>query len=200
MADLMQMLSSQVLGSGTVDALSDRLGEDRDSTARALSGAVPVLLGGLARNASTSGEAASLASALDRDHDGSVLDDVAGFLRGADASQGEGILRHVLGDRRPAVEQSISRSSGMDIAKVGQLLAMVAPLVLGLLGRQKRSQGLDIGGLASMLGGARQEMEQRQPGTASMLGSLLDRDGDGSAADDVADIGGRLLGGLFKKR
>jgi len=31
----------------------------------------------------------------------------------------------------------------------------------------------------------------------SMLGSLLDSDGDGSVTDDLAKLGGSLLGGLF---
>jgi hypothetical protein len=30
-----------------------------------------------------------------------------------------------------------------------------------------------------------------------MLGGLLDSDGDGQVADDLADLGGSLLGGLF---
>ena len=35
---------------------------------------------------------------------------------------------------------------------------------------------------------------------AGMLGQLLDQDGDGSVADDIAKLGTGLLGSLFRKR
>ncbi len=82
---------------------------------------------------------------------------------------------------------------------VTKLLPMLAPVVMGALGRQKRQRGLDAGGLASMLGAERSDMERANP-AAGMLGKLLDQDGDGSAVDDIARLGKGLLGGLFGGR
>ena len=76
---------------------------------------------------------------------------------------------------------------------------MLAPMVMGALGRQKRQQGLDAGSLAGVLGAERQQMEQSNP-AMGMLGSLLDRDDDGSVVDDIAKMGKGLLGGLFGGR
>jgi len=198
---LIEMLSSQLAGGDTLSQLSRAIGADEGATSKALAGAMPMLLGGLANNASDGNGAASLASALDRDHDGSVLDDVAGFLQGGGRGvNGDGILSHVFGGRKPAVEKSISQSSGLSGSQVSQLLQLAAPLVMGFLGKQKRSQGLDAGALASMLGGAKDEMSRTKPNAMDAVTRLLDSDGDGSVMDEVADLGSSLLGGFLKRR
>jgi hypothetical protein len=196
---LLEMLGQQ-LGGDAIGTLSRRLDADERSVGSAVSGALPILMGAMARNTDKPGGAASLLGALDRDHDGSVLDDVVGFLGAASSSDGQGILGHVLGQRQGAVEASLSQSSGLPTAKVGQLLGMLAPLVMGMLGQQKKQHGFDAGGLAALLGGERQKVERGAPEAASLLTGLLDADGDGSVADDVAKLGGSLLGGLFGKK
>ena len=84
------------------------------------------------------------------------------------------------------------------MASVTKIIAMVAPLVMGALGRSKQQQGLDAGGLASMLGQEREVARQRSPEAVDMLTRFLDADDDGSAMDDVAAMGTKLLGSLFK--
>jgi hypothetical protein len=71
---------------------------------------------------------------------------------------------------------------------------MLAPLVMGALGRAKRQTRADTGGLADLLGGATRQMDQQAPDLMSGLGRMLDADGDGSAIDDIAGIAGRLFG------
>ena len=93
---------------------------------------------------------------------------------------------------------SLGRSTGLDTGKAMQLLAMLAPLVMGALGRAKR-QAPSGGGLADILGGATRQMDQTSPGLASSLGRMLDADGDGSPVDDLARMAGSL-GSLFGKR
>ncbi len=192
---------TQALGSGGARQISQQLGIDEGTANSAIGGAIPVLMGALARNASSGDGAGSLASALDRDHDGSILDDLGGFLGGGGAeSAGAGILKHVLGGKQGQVEQGVGAASGLDPAKAGALLKMLAPIVMGALGKTQRSQGLDSGGLGAILGQEQRRMERKEPGLGGMLGSLLDRDGDGSAMDDLAKIGGSVLGGLFGGR
>ncbi|KPJ95969.1 MAG: hypothetical protein AMS18_01945, partial [Gemmatimonas sp. SG8_17] len=133
-------------------------------------------------------------------HDGGVLDNLGGFLDSPDVDDGNGILGHLLGGRRNAVETGVSKASGVDLSMVTKLLPILAPIVMGALGRQKRQQNLDAGGLSSMLGSERKQMEQSSP-AAGILGQLLDEDGDGSIADDIAGkLGKGLLGGLFGRR
>ena len=160
-----------------------------------------MLVGALANNTNQSGGAQALLGALDRDHDGSVLDDVAGFLgQSGAAGLGGGILGHVLGGRRQGAERAVGKVSGLDSGQAGQLLAMLAPLVMGALARQRRSQNLDAGGLAGMLAGERRRVEQAQPQAGSLLQQVIDRDGDGDITDDLAQMGAGLLGSFLKGR
>lgn len=193
-------LLTQQLGSNAASDLSQKLGADRAKTETAMAAALPVLLGALARNASKPEGAESLNRALERDHDGSVLDNLSGFLNNPDENTGNGILKHVLGNRRQSVEAGLSKTTGLDPNGVGKLMAMLAPVVMGTLGRAKRQQGLDPKGLAAALGTERQQLEQRSPGLGGLAG-LLDADGDGQVLDDVmGKVGKGLLGRLFSRR
>ncbi|MEE8525329.1 MAG: DUF937 domain-containing protein [Thermoanaerobaculia bacterium] len=194
--DLMEMLTQQ-LGGGAVRQVSDRVGADSDATSKVISAALPILVGALAKNSANADGASALASALDRDHDGSILDDIGGFLGRTSGGSGQDILKHVLGGRQQGAESALGQMSGLDPSKVGQILKMLAPLVLGALGRQKRESGLSADDLGAMLGRQRRQVEKRAPEAGSLLTQLLDRDGDGSALDDVARMGAGILGSLF---
>jgi hypothetical protein len=195
MPSILDTLSTR-LDERALSQLTTRLGADEGNTSKAIAAAVPLLLGALARNASQGDGAERLHQALVRDHDGSVLEQPAALPDGEGLRDGEAILGHILGDRRAVAEQGVSRASGLDLAKVGPLLAMLAPLVMGALGRTRAEQGLDPDGLTRVLGNEREELGARAPGILGAVGRLLDRDNDGSALDDV----GGLLGGLFGRR
>ena len=198
MASLLDQVMQQLQGGG-IGQMSQSLGLGEDEVSNVVSGAVPALMAALVRNSGSSEGASALLGALDRDHDGSILDDVAGFLGSAgSADQGAGIVQHALGGRQARVENALSQTSGVDMASVTKIIAMVAPLVMGALGRSKQQQGLDAGGLASMLGQEREVARQRSPEAVDMLTRFLDADDDGSAMDDVAAMGTKLLGSLFK--
>jgi hypothetical protein len=198
MSSTLSMLLEQLTGD-SLGPLSRQLGADRSSTQAAIGAALPLLFQGLARNASKPDGAALLHRALERDHDGNVLDDLGGFLRQPKTDDGNGILGHVLGDRRAPVEQGIAKSSGLDASKVTQLLTMVAPLVMGALGRQQRQGQLDQGGLADLLGREQRKATEAAPELGG-LARLLDSDNDGSIADDLAGLGKGLLGSLLGGR
>lgn len=191
----LQTILGDALSGNTISQMSQVLGEDESTTSNAVQAALPMLLGALAHNSSTPEGASSLAGALDRDHDGSILDDVAGFvMNGGAGSQGEGILGHIFGGNQPQVEQGLSQASGMDAGKVTQLLIMLAPIVMGALGRTQREQGLGLGDLAGMLGGASQQMGAGSS-MMGMLAQMMDSNHDGSAVDDVMRLVGGFLGG-----
>lgn len=156
--------------------------------------AIPLIIGALARNTNSAEGANSLAGALDRDHDGSILDDIGGMLAGAASANGDGILRHVLGDKRETAQQAVSQKSGMDLGQVASLFTMLAPIVMGFLGKQKRENNLDAAGLAGMLTQqAVKTDEKADSGISAMVTGLLDRDGDGNVMDDI----GGMIGGMF---
>jgi hypothetical protein len=202
--NIMDMLQGQLSG-GLVDQLSQQIGgADREQTATAASGIVTTLISALARNASSEDGAAALSNALDRDHDGGILDNLMGMLSGnvqpqnERAANGTGILNHILGDRQNGVSNMVSQMSGLNNNQTSQLMTMLAPVVMGMLGKTKRENGLDVGGLASLLNGTVSQQQNSNP-TMALVTSFLDSDGDGSIMDDVANMGMKFLGGLFKK-
>jgi hypothetical protein len=197
-SDLLGSLMGQLRGGG-IEQIGRSVGLDSGDVSKVLAGAMPAILAGLTRNTSSSAGAAGLLDALDRNHDGSVLDDVMGYLGGGgNLADGAGILGHVLGGRQAHVEKAISASSGVDPASVGKILAMVAPLLMGALGKAKRDQGLDASGLAAVLGQQQKIVSRASPSAVDLFSKILDSDGDGDPMDDVVKMGSGLLGGLFK--
>ena len=142
----------QQLGPDSIQQLSSTIGADPEATSRAISMALPALIGGLSQNASQPQGAAALDNALN-DHDGSILDNLGGMLGGgAMGGIGGKILGHILGTKRDPVEQGVGRASGLDAAQVAQLMAMLAPIIMGVLGRMKRQKGIDANALPNVLG------------------------------------------------
>ncbi len=204
----MQLIQSQVSGA-LVDQLTGEMGGNKDQTSTAVKGAMSMLMGALANNASTPQGANALAGALERDHDGSILEDVMGFLGGqkqvsnSSMLNGAGILKHVLGQRQETAVDVLSQKSGMDKSQIFSLLVKVAPVVMGMLGKVKKDQKLDQGGLSNLLRSANQDIAKESSGLGmgDMFTSLLDRDGDGSIMDDVAQSGFKaLFGKLFGRK
>ena len=182
----------------TIQQMSRSLGADPAATSNAISMALPALLGGLSRNASNPQGAAALDRALN-DHDGGILDNLGGLLGGAGAGGvGGAILGHIFGARRAPVEQGVGRAAGLDPQQAAQLLAMLAPIVMGVLGRMKQKNGMDATQLPAVLQKSTSEIQKETPAAGGLMG-LLDANNDGNIADDVARIGSSVLGGFFKK-
>ena len=134
------------LGPGAIDQISQQLGVDPQTARTGVEAGLPLLLSALAHNTQTEQGAQSLANALARDHSSGVnLDSV---LSSAGMSDGDGILRHVLGSQRPQVEQGLSQQLGLDGSS---LLKILAPIVLGQLGQMQQQRGMDPDQLANQL-------------------------------------------------
>jgi hypothetical protein len=178
---------------GTLQQLSSQLGSDPGTTSSAISAALPILVGALARNAASNEGATSLNKALDN-HDGSILDNIGAMLNVDTRRDGAAILGHVLGGSHEPVVQGVSRSSGLSPEKTGALLQMLAPVVLGALGTARRQDGLDASGMASMLGAEAEQAGSRVPGGLGSLLQMLDRNKSGSVMDEAAGMLGKFFG------
>lgn len=195
MNDLLGQLSQQMSGP-VVAQISKQLGTDVQTTQSAINAALPMLLGAISRNAASPQGAQALDKALNQ-HDGSVLQNpLVAVASQEQAADGAKIVGHVFGNRQANVQQGLSQLSGITADNSAQLLAILAPLVMGALGQTKKTGGLNADALAALLGGQKQKFD----GPLGSLVGLLDMDGDGSAIDDVLNMGSNLLGGLFGKK
>ncbi len=188
---------AQSLSSKDLTKISKQIGADKKSTGQALSAVLPLLVSALANNASQPGGAQALQQALAQDHNGSILQNVAGHVSNPQAANGAGILNHILGAQQPQIQQNLGQSAGMNANQMGQLMELAAPLVMGALGQQQQQQGFDAGTLASFLGQQKQEAQQANPGLMGVLNNMLDMNNDGSAIDDVLNLAANFL---FSKR
>lgn len=160
-----------------LDGLSQQLGVDKSTASQAASIAVPLLLNALANNTSNEKGAQSLSKALNRDHDGSILENIVGHVQSGSLDDGFGILRHVLGANQSKVEEALSERTGLDTESITKLLAILAPVVLGMLGKQQREKNLDPTGLSTLLAAESKQASQSAPDFLGLLGGLLSSGG-----------------------
>jgi len=187
----------QALGSGGTQQLAQSIGADPAQTQSAISAALPTLLAGLAHHTAQGDNATGLANAL-QDHDGSILNDVAGFLQSGNAqAAGSGLLNHFLGAHQDNAANAIAGASGLDAGQATQLLQQLAPLVMGAIGQASQQQGgLNPAGLLSMLQGEHQNVAQGQPDLLGIATSLF---GQAQSSGLIGTLE-KGLGGLFGGR
>jgi hypothetical protein len=163
------------------DTIGGRIGADPDKTRQAIDAAVPALLAAFASEAER-GE--GIKQAIRKDHDGSILDQLPEYLQGnaqlsARTTNGQGILEHTLGGRQQDVAHALSAKSGLDMSTVMRLLPLLAPIVMGMLGkkgsngRQTDGGGFSLDDLGSILGRERDDARSGDPGLGDLLGGLL---------------------------
>ena len=176
--------------------LSSQLGVNENDVKLGLVSALPAILQALNKNTQTAEGAESLNKALEK-HDGSVLNNLSGYLNNPDLSDGAGILNHLFGNQTENVAQAVSKSSGLDSNGSLKMLQILAPLVLGALGKQKKDNNLDASGLdalTSMLALNLGSNEQTS-GIMGLVTNLLDSNKDGAIVDDLLGLASKFLGG-----
>ena len=176
--------------------LSSQLGVNENDVKLGLVSALPAILQALNKNTQTAEGAESLNKALEK-HDGSVLNNLSGYLNNPDLNDGAGILNHLFGNQTENVAKAVSKSSGLDSNGSIKMLQILAPLVLGALGKQKKDNNLDASGLdalTSMLALNLGSNEQTS-GIMGLVTNLLDSNKDGAMVDDLLGLASKFLGG-----
>ncbi len=158
------MLTGEALGS-----VSRQIGVSKEKTQQILPEAIALITSALAQNSSSKKGAQALSDALSKDHDGSLLNNIVDYIGNYLNGDGNGILEHVLGSKRTAAESAISKKTGIDPGVIGNLLTMVAPLIMGILGKTQKQQGFDLGGLVDILKGEQKQAKEIVPEAAEIL-------------------------------
>ena len=210
MTALTNDLLSQLQGA-PLQQIAQQLGVDHGQAAGAVGAALPLLMGALGRNASQPQGAEALFGALQRDHAGAP--DLGGLLGavlgGAQSRQtdGAGMLGHIFGGQQATAEQHLGTATGLGSDRAGQLMKILAPIVLAYLAKRMFSGGAPaaaagLGGgataqvLGAILGQEHQAVRQQGGVGGGLLGAVLDQDGDGQLGlGDLMKLGGGLLGG-----
>jgi len=194
MESLLNSILSQV-DDQSLETISKQTDTTPTQAKSALSKAIPVLMSAMAKNSSTPEGASSLQSAIEKDHNGSLLDNLGGFFNNPASGNGQGILKHVLGEKQQTVAKYISNDSGVSDSSASKILEMAAPLVMEFLGRKSAGGG---GGVGNLLSSFMNNESENDPQSQGFISKLLDRDNDGSFMDDLGDMGKSLLGKMMK--
>lgn len=176
-----------------IQKASQLVGENSEGTQTALSGIVPTVLGGVLNKFSSSTGINQLVGMLGSGDQGGILNNVGGLFSGGAASenllsQGQGLISSIFGGQSNAVADSISKFSGVKSSSALSLLSMVAPLVLGAIGKVKANEGLSTSGLASLLSGQQGFIQKMLPaGLGALLPSGLLSSGISAVSSAVTD-------------
>jgi hypothetical protein len=206
------------LGDAQIQQIANQLGTDPDAARNAIEHALPLIVGGMANQASTPAGADALHNALG-DHAGNSVSDVLGGMLGGGGGGGLGgmlgsvlsgsggnaggglgsgiggaILGHIFGGNANAANQGLGQATGLGTQNAGQLLAILAPIVMSVLANHVQQQGLSPGGLGSVLGQQGQQIQQQGGLAGGLLNAVLGHNG-GSNFDLSSVLAG--AGGLL---
>ncbi len=203
MATNLVSIVMQFLTPDMIAKIASSLGLDRSATQKAVGGAVPALLSSLVDLVSTPSGARQLTNALAEPQAGS-LESIKSLIVGSDqktiAETGSKMLSGLLGGGAiDTMAQTIGKFAGIGEGSSKSMVGMLGPVILGALGQQQRSAGLDAGGLASLLGSQKAQIAAAIPsGLADQLSvaGLIDKAAgsvrSGAAAASAA--GSRIAG------
>ena len=189
---LLGLLQGQDLGK-----LAEQVGGNEGQVKNGVMAALPAMLTALSKNTGTEKGAQELSNALETKHDGSILNNLSGYLSNPDLKDGAGILNHLFGNQTSNVANAVSQSSGLDSNGSMKILQMLAPVLMGMLGQQKKQNNLDaegIGNLTSMLA-SNFGSEAGASGIVDVVTNLLDANKDGNVMDDIMGMVGKIFGG-----
>lgn len=206
MNNLTDDLSSQLQGA-PLQQVAQQLGIDPAQASSAIGAALPLLMGALGRNASQPQGAEALFGALQKDHAGLDLGSVMGAVLGSggQSGQGGGILGHIFGANQARAETGLSQATGLGGDRAGQLLKMLAPIVMAYLAKrmfEQRQSGTaapvadNPKALGDILGQEHARVAQQGGVGGGLLSAVLDQDGDGQLGiGDLLKLGGGIFGG-----
>lgn len=178
---MMQFLTPDMIG-----RIAGALGLNRSDAQSGVSAVVPALLAAFGGLADKPGGAQSLVNTIKQQS--GVLDNFASMIGGNNQAsfieRGTSLLTSLLGSHdQSALTGAIARFAGLGQNKAGSLLGMLTPVVMGLIGRQIGTRGVDIGSLTGLLASQKEQIAQALP---NGMGELLDRTGLSSGLESAA--------------
>jgi OmpA-OmpF porin, OOP family len=174
-------LAKGVMTPDMVSKAAGLLGESSDGTTKALSGALPLLMGGMANHAAKPEGASALLGVLTSGKTDGILGNLGGMLGGGQQSSdmmsmGSGLVGSMFGDKAGGIANVLSSFAGIKSGSASGLMGMIAPIIMGLIGKQLTGAGgggLNVGALTGLLGGQKDHIAAAMPaGLGSLLGNI----------------------------
>jgi hypothetical protein len=190
-AEALNALKTLLNNKEVVAALSKKAKTTQKKTKQASELSISTLLEALNQNTNTKQGAEALTKALDK-HQDADTSDILALLQNADEQDSKKIVDHVLGKKKTNVQTNIAKKTGLDAGQIGSLLTSIAPVILGVLGNQKKKSNLDsagVSGTTSLLSGLFSGTKKKG-GTdlLTIASSLLGSGEGGSILDGIGKL------------
>ncbi len=184
------------IGEKGVSQIAKQLGGDNESISKAISAALPTVLGAMGRKSGESEGQGILQQFLDENDDDAPEDSADYFEQGHHEKRDVmPLLQGILGGKKDRIEDGIGKASGLDKSQVGKLMQMLAPLVINHLSKQGKKENREGSSLFEMIRDGGKDAETKS-GSGGLMAQFFDQDNDGDFdLSDVAKIGM----GFFKK-
>lgn len=191
--DLMELIAGQLSNPDILKQLGKQVNSSPQEVEKIVKMGLPTIIEQINRNTNTKDGADALDNALEKHKDDNISD-ISGFLKGVNTTEGGKILEHVFSNKNQKIQNNIAKQSGMDRSQVSNILSTLAPMVLGMLGNQKKSQNLDADGVANLTTSLTKSLGMGSSNDLmGMASKLLDSDGDGDIMDDLGGLFGKFL-------
>jgi uncharacterized protein DUF937 len=146
---------TKIFGPTILARTATGLGLDKPSVEMATNAAVPALLAALVSLVSKPQGPARLSEAVAKQHP-DLLSNLASVVGGSGRrdliDQGDNALNSLLGGKTvSSLTSAVGQYAGIGEVGSKSLMGLLGPVVLGVLGQQQRSSGLDSSGLARLL-------------------------------------------------
>jgi hypothetical protein len=162
---------SRFLTPEIIGKLASATGLDRSVTQTAVGAAVPSILSALTGLVTQPNGARQLANAVAQQPT-DILANIGSSLTGSalTGEKGTSLLSSLLGSGPLGLlTATVSKFLGVGEGPMRMLMGLLAPLIMGVLGREQRAAGLDASGLARMLMGQKDEIAAAMPAGLSGL-------------------------------
>jgi hypothetical protein len=137
---------------GNLSMLGKRVGTDGNGAKSIMGTVVPLLTVAMAKTSAQPDGANTLMRMLGGGRFESTADDIGGYLRNPDVSGGTDIVSALLSSQRGAMTDMIAGKTGFSTEVIGRVLPLIAPVVLGFVGKMMRQQNMDASALTAFLG------------------------------------------------
>ncbi len=170
----------QTAGGGAVETLAKNFGLNGSQVKDVMGQLVPALSRGMQKNTQQTEGLDSFIAAMKSGNHSRYMDQPGDLLQTNNIDDGNKILGHLFGDKTVSreVANRAAGKTGVDSGIIKKMLPMLASLAMGAMSSQSAQSGIT---------------SSQSSGIGGLLSGFLDTDNDGSIADDLLGIAGKLL-------
>ena len=149
-------LAKGYLTDAVISKVAGGINEDSSLVSKAIGMALPALMGGILQKGSSDTGLSSLMGLLSNNTNTSVLDNLGSVLGDKNQSEdlmvgGSSLISSLLGNNSNSIMNAVGSFVGMKNTSTSSIFSLLAPVVMGILGKKVKSDGLGLSGLSSLL-------------------------------------------------